>query len=382
MIDPYGVMVIWAELLGRSVALFIWVFVPFSIGYGLPFLASGRKGLNAMWVLAALALLSLAWILNAHGGPFGFRAVVVPWIFALAFGFVLSCSIREFLLRRAVSRRVPTTLAIGGFATMPMIVAGINALTLWAHREPNAACLAAHRTVDVAGTRYRLPNVPFVLMPDETNYTADGFINQRLRNRCASAQNSEAVPLRSGFRLDLHYGGQFQFTKKICADSPSKLRWMLDACAARSQVVLAKMQETFAGTHLPLALEVSEIPRTTERPYTLLEEHRSNLRRRDKRPYRELPGTSNFSIYADGEKAHYGETRFWIRKDVAQPEAFACRNIGNNVGFVRLLCKVRYARGATLIAYEFETEPGREEDTAAQIHARVQDVLAELAMPP
>ena len=142
---------------------------------------------------------------------------------------------------------------------------------------------------------------------------------------------------------------------------------MVDVCAAKSQVVFANMRETFTATHLPLELEVSEIPRTTERPYTLLEEHQSNLRRQATRPYRELPGAASFSVFADGEKPHYGETRFWIRKDAAEPEVFACRNIGNNAGFVRLLCKVRYARGATLIRYEFETVPGREEETAAQV---------------
>jgi hypothetical protein len=221
-------------------------------------------------------------------------------------------------------------------------------------------------------------------MSGESRYQTGSVINQRLRDRCARAENSETAPRRSGFSLDL-FNGTRRFdvpvTRKICANRAPTPRWIFDACAAADHTGLAKIKEAFAGTHLPLELAISEIPRTTERPYTLVEEHRSNLRRQAKRPYRELPGTTSFSVYADGEQPHYSETQFWIRRDTAEPEAFACRRFGNSAELQTLRCLVRYARGATMIKYEFETQLGREEDTVAQVDARVHEVLAELAAP-
>ncbi len=379
--DLYGVLVVWAHLLGSSIVMFIWVFVPFAIGYGLPFQATGRKSLNVMWVLAALALIFLIWAFNTAGAAY--VGLAIPVLFGLAWGLVLACLIRELSLRRNLSSRVSAALTVAGFATMPAIVFGFNAYLLWASREASAACLATSQIVEVAGTRYRLPNVPIVLMPEEYNSTSDGFINQRLRNRCATAQRSKAMPIVSGFTLDLRYlAHRFQVTQKICAEPSAKPRWLVDACATRNQVDWVKQQETFVATHLPVELVVQKVDRPLARPYTVVEEHLSNLRMRDQWPYRELPGTAEFSIYAKGEHPHHGETRYWIRKEAAtEPTALACRTVGQSADPFRVRCTVRYERGAALIKYEFLTEPGREQDRAAQVHVRVQDILAELAAP-
>lgn len=374
----------FSEFVVTAVSLITWVIMPFAIAYGLPFLSIGRKSLNAMWVLAAFAVAALIWVIGAPGGPFGYKVFVLVFIAPLAYGLVLSCSIREVSLRRNLSWSALMALAIGGFATMPAIVAGLTAHSLWTGREPNAACLATFQTVEVAGTRYRLPNAPLVVMSGESRYRTGWVINQRLRDRCASAENSETSPRRSGFSLDLFHGTRtfnVPVARKACANRAPTPRWMFDACAAADRTELPKIQEAFAATHLPLELTVEGIPSTSATPYTLVEEHRRNLRRRENRPYRELPGTASYSVFADGEQPNYGETRFWIRKDAAEPEAFACRRFGNDRNSLELRCKARYARGTTMIAYEFRTQLGREEDEAARIDARVLDVLAELAAP-
>lgn len=76
------------------------------------------------------------------------------------------------------------------------------------------------------------------------------------------------------------------------------------------------------------------------------------------------------------------ETRFWIRKAAGQPDAFACRSNAMTFEPLLLLCKVRYARGATLISYEFRAVLGQEEERVAQVDARAHDVLRQLAVSP
>lgn len=384
LFDLTAIATAFPEFVGTAVSLIIWGFLPFSIGYGLPFVSIGRKSLNTMWVLAALAVAAFIWVTVPLQGPFGYKVFVLIFVAPVAYGLVLGCAIKEVSLRWGLSLNASVTVALFGFATMPAIVAGLSARSVWSGREPNAACLAAFQTVEVAGTRYRLPNAPLVVMSGESRYAGGGVINQRLRDRCVSAENSETAPRQSGFALDLFHGTRpfnVPVARKFCGNRAPTPRWIRDACAAADHTDLAKIQEAFAATHLPRELRVSEISRTSGTPYTLVEEHRSNLRRREKRPYRELPGTASYSVYADGEQPRYSETRFWIRRDTAEPEAFACGRFGNDLNSLELRCKVRYARGATMIEYEFRTELGREEDTVAQVNARVHDVLAELAVP-
>lgn len=357
----------------------MWVLVPFAIGHVIPFAASGRKSLNVMWGLAALAVLLVVWSFTWPGGPFGFRGLVIPWIIALAYGLVVGCVIQELSLRRGYSRSYSGVLAVGGFATMPLIVAALAAWHLWVGRAPSAACLAAAQTVEVAGTRYRLPNAPFVVMPNEYNWQPDAFVNRRLRERCDRADQTALSPLRSSFTLELFDSvGRLDSTKRICSTPASLPRWMRDACTATSLRPLADTMSIFAATHLPMKLQVAEIQKGNEQPYTLAEEHRSNLRQRDKlnRAYRTLTDTPSFSRFADPL-----ETRFWIRKADGQPDAFACRRNAMTFEPLMLLCKVRYAHGATLISYEFRALQGQEEERIAQVDARVHEVLRELAAP-
>lgn len=214
-------------------------------------------------------------------------------------------------------------------------------------------------------------------MADDNKTRTGSVINQRLRNGCDRAEKSDVIPKRK-FTLDLAYHNRwdrFEVTRKVCSNLAGQPRWLLDVCTIMPQGTVQYTREVFAATNLPLVLEVIQAP---TRPYTLAQEAQE---RRAKRPYRELPSTANFRVYADREKPHYGETYFWIRKDSANPGAFACGNSGNNIE--RLLrCKVRYVRGANLIRYEFEAEPGREEETFARINARIQDILTELAASP
>ena len=380
--DLTGIGAALPAIAQMTILVLLWVVAPFTIAYGLPFLAIGRKSLNAMWVLAALAVAALIWVIvPLWGGPFGYIGFVLIFVAPVAYGLVLGCAIKEVSLRRSLSLNASVTVALCGFATMPAIVAGLSAYSVWAGREPSAACLATFQTAEVAGTRYRLPNAPLVVMSGERRYQTGWVINQRLRDRCARTKSSETAPRRSGFTLALFHGTRtfnVPVAIKICANRAPTPRWLFDACAAADHTDFPKIQEAFAATHLPLELTVSEIPSTSATPYTLVEEHRSRLRRREKWPYRELPGTASYSVYADSEQATYGETRFWIRNDTAKPEAFACRRFGNDRHALELRCKARYARGATMIAYEFRTELGREEDEAARIDARVRDVLGEL----
>jgi hypothetical protein len=298
---------------------------------------------------------------------------------------VVGCVIQELSLRRGYSRSYSGVLAVGGFATMPLIVAALVAWNLWIGRMPSMACLAVVQTVEVAGTRYRLPNAPFVVMSDEVNSRPDWFINRRLRERCDHADKTALSPLRSSFMLELfHSVHRFESTKRICSTPASLPRWMRDACRSTSLRPLADMMSSFAATHLPMKLQVVEIPKGVERPYTLAEEHRSNLRQRVKlnRAYRELPDTPNFNRFADTLEPRPMETRFWIRKADGQPDAFACRSNAITFEPSLLLCKVRYAHGTTLISYEFRAVLGQEEERVAQVDARVHDVLRELTASP
>lgn len=373
------------DLSGNSAALFditktavgfsIWVLVPFSIGYVLPLVTLGRMGLNVMWVLATLALLLTIVAFSGSPGPYGAGILALPWIAALSYGLVLGCSIRELSLRRNLSERVSSALVIGGFATMPLIAGIIVSHGAWIGREPKAACLATFQMVDVAGTRYLLPNVPFIVMANENNTRTGWVINRRLRDRCTLAEKS--VMPSSKFALNLAYYNRwdrFEVTTKVCSNLAEKPRWLLDVCALKTQRSVHDSREAFAVTNLPLELEVIRAP---TRPYTLAQEAGKRL---VDRPHRRLSTTASFSVYADSEKPYYGETYFWIGTDSADPSAFACRNIGNDVE--RLLrCEARYVRGANLISYAFEAEPGNEEKTFARVKTRVQGILTELTSP-
>jgi hypothetical protein len=288
---------------------------------------------------------------------------------------VLGCCIRSCSLAWGIGPDFSRNLTIGGFATIPAFIAIFLVYDFWRNHEADTACLDV--PLKFAARRFTVPNAPFVLLPGENPTPNQGAINHRLRARCYNAAKLSPIPVRN-FSLDLtgNNGWPDIAPPKICAGRMAGPRWLIDTCTIVPRGTLAATKRASDDTHLPLRMSVSE---DASDHYTLVEEHKRRIANRAQRPYREVSATNNYFVYVELTEPHHSETTFYISRNTRHPEVFACRNAGNNADGSRR-CHARYVQDGIMIAYEFETLSGHEEEKAAKVDIRVSEILTELTV--